>query len=138
MNEYIRVATPGVWMVLLAIVILLTGVCAWGVLGRLDTTLSAVAMAQNGEMTVYVKEADIASIEEGMAVRVGESEFQVTGIAAQPISVDGSFSDYALHVGSLQSGEWVYALTVSGSAADGVHSAALVTERIVPISFLLN
>ena len=76
MNEYIRVATPGVWMVLLAIVILLTGVCAWGVLGRLDTTLSAVAMAQNGEMTVYVKEADIASIKEGMAVRVGKLNFK--------------------------------------------------------------
>ena len=30
LNEYIRVANPGVWMVLAAIVILLAGVVVWG------------------------------------------------------------------------------------------------------------
>ena len=41
LNEYIRVANPGVWMVLAAIVILLAGVVVWGFIGHLDTTLSA-------------------------------------------------------------------------------------------------
>ena len=37
LNEYIRVANPGVWMVLAAIVILLAGVVVWGCIGHLDT-----------------------------------------------------------------------------------------------------
>ncbi len=33
LNDYIRVSTPGVWLVMAAIVILLAGVLIWGVFG---------------------------------------------------------------------------------------------------------
>ena len=138
LNEYIRVSNPGVWMVLAAIVILLVGVCVWGVLGHLDTTLPTVAIAESGEMTVYVKEADIASVEKGMTVLIGDTECKITEISAQPVAVDGTFTDYALHVGGLQVGEWVYVVTVSGEFADGVHSAEIVIESVAPMSFVLN
>lgn len=138
LNEYIRVSNPGVWMVLAAIVILLVGVCVWGVFGHLDTTLPTVAIAESGEMTVYVKEADIASVEKGMTVLIGDTECEITEISAQPVAVDGTFTDYALHVGGLQVGEWVYAVTVSGEFADGVHSAEIVIESVAPMSFVLN
>ena len=45
LNDYIRVANPSLWLVLGAVIALLIGVCVWGVLGRLDTTVSAVAVA---------------------------------------------------------------------------------------------
>ena len=31
LNAYIRVSTPSVWLLLAAVVILLAGVCVWGV-----------------------------------------------------------------------------------------------------------
>ena len=34
LNDYIRVTTPSVWVVLLALVILLIGILAWSFLGR--------------------------------------------------------------------------------------------------------
>ena len=34
LNDYIRVTTPSVWIVLAALVILLAGMLAWSVLGR--------------------------------------------------------------------------------------------------------
>lgn len=138
LNEYIRVANPGVWMVLAAIVILLAGVCVWGVLGHLDTTLSVAAVAANGETTLYVKEADVGSLSEGLTVRIGGQEYAVTSIAATPVAVDETVSDYALHVGNLQQGEWVYAVSISGTLPDGVHSAQIVIERVSPMSFVLN
>ena len=36
LNDYIRVSTPAVWLVLSAIVLLLIGVALWGCLGRLE------------------------------------------------------------------------------------------------------
>ena len=36
LNDYIRVSTPAVWLVLTAIVLLLAGVVLWGILGRLE------------------------------------------------------------------------------------------------------
>ena len=62
LNEYIRVANPGVWMVLAAIVILLTGVVVWGFIGHLDTTLNTAVVCENGEAVIYVKEADIEKV----------------------------------------------------------------------------
>ena len=37
LNDYIRVANPSLWLVLGAVIVLLIGVCVWGVLGRMDT-----------------------------------------------------------------------------------------------------
>ncbi len=138
LNEYIKVSNPGIWMILAAIVILLVGAIVWGVLGTLDTTLSTVAVAENGELTVYVKEADIDSIEEGMTVRIGDKEGKITEISTTPTTVDGTFSDYALHVGNLVNGEWVFAIRVSGEFTDGVHNADIVVESVSPMSFILN
>ncbi len=138
LNEYIRVSNPGIWMVLAAIIFLLVGAIVWGVVGTLDTTLSAVAVAENGEATIYVKEADADSIESGMTVRIGDKEGTVTEIAASPVVVDATFTDYTLHVGKLVSGEWVFAIKVSGEFADGVQNAEIVIDSVSPISFVLN
>lgn len=138
LNEYIRVSNPGVWMILAAIVILLVGVCVWGVLGRLETTLSVAAVSVDGKTVLYVPEDSIDQVAEGMTVRVGDGEYTVTAIASAPVAVDDSFSDYALHVGGLQQGQWVYAVTISCALPDGVCSAQIVIESVAPMSFVLN
>ena len=35
LNDYLRVTSPGVWMILSAVVLLLIGVFIWGVFGRI-------------------------------------------------------------------------------------------------------
>ena len=138
LNEYIRVANPGVWMVLAAIVILLAGVVVWGCIGHLDTTLTTAIVCENGEAVIYVKEADAEKIAVGMTVRVDDKEYTVSEISAEPSRVDGTMSEYAIHASGLTSGEWVYAVKVNGDFTDGVQKAEIVIERISPISFILN
>ena len=36
LNDYIRVTTPSVWLVLLALVILLVGMLVWSIFGRVE------------------------------------------------------------------------------------------------------
>ena len=36
LNDYIRVTTPSVWIVLIALVVLLLGMLAWSVFGRVE------------------------------------------------------------------------------------------------------
>ena len=138
LNDYIRVANPGVWMVLAAIVILLAGVVVWGVIGHLDTTLSTAVVCENGEAVVYIKEADVEKVEPGMTVRVGDQEYEVSAISEMPIRVDDTISEYAIHASGLTAGEWVYVVKVSGGVTEGVHKADIVIESISPISFILN
>ena len=138
LNDYIRVTNPSVWMILAAITILLVGVCVWGVLGKLDTTLPVVAVSQDEQLTIYVKETDIELVNSGMEVRIGNDKYTIDEIALQPIAVDENFSDYALHVGGIQIGEWVYEAKASGEVADGIYKAEIVVESISPMSFVVN
>ncbi len=138
LNAYIRVATPSVWLLLSAIVILLVGVCVWGVFGHMDTTLTAVAVAEDGMMTAYVREADIASVKAEAVVTVDGDIVKIWAIDDQPVQVDESFSEYARHVGGLQQGEWVYAVKLDVNCPDGIYTAQIVIDSVSPMSFVLN
>ena len=138
LNAYIRVSTPSVWMILAAVIVLLVGVCAWGVFGHMDTTLSVAVLAENGHVTAYVKEADAAKVAAGQAVTVAGAQGQVAAVSTEPQRVDDTFTDYMRHLGSLQEGEWVFAVTLDAALEDGVHAAQIVIDSVSPMSFVLN
>lgn len=138
LDKYIRVTNPAFWTILLAIIALLAGVCAWGVLGHLDTTVSAAAVSEQGAVTLYAKESDMPSLKEGMEVRIQEQSYTITQISKMPVMAQDNLSDYTLHIGGFQSGEWVYAIQTDAELPDGTYAAEIVVESVAPISFVLN
>ena len=138
LQDYVRVANPGLWMVLSAIVILLAGVVVWGFIGKIDTTMSTAIVTDGGHAVMYIGESNVEKLEIGMTVRSEDKEYIITDIAQTPIKVDDSFTDYAIHASGLTVGEWVYAVSIDGEHSDGVHKADIVIESISPISFILN
>lgn len=138
LNTYIRVATPSVWLLLSAIVILLTGVCVWGVFGHMDTTVSAVAVSADGVLNAYVREMDVEKIMEENPVIVDEVEGAVKSVSKEPVRVDEDFTEYMRHLGGLQEGEWVYAIELDAVCTDGVYEVQIVVDSVSPMSFVLN
>lgn len=140
LDEYIRVSNPSAWAVLAAFLILLVGVCVWGIFGRLDTTVTAVAVKEAEGVVCYVKETDRSEIETGMPVIIDEEEYSVVSIAESPVLVDSSFQEYAKHVGGISNGEWVYLVyTDCDMGTEGeVFSSEIVVESINPIYFVTN
>ena len=138
LNDYIKVTNPGVWMALAAIVILLVGVCVWGVFGTLETKLSVAAVSQDGQTVLYVKEDNVASVRENMSVYVGDETYKVTSVSAQPVAVTEEISEYARHTGELSIGEWVYIVQINGNMPDGVYKAQVVVDSVSPLSFVFN
>ena len=49
LNDYLRVTSPGVWLVLATVIVLLVGVCIWGFLGRIEATTQAAVVTDGGE-----------------------------------------------------------------------------------------
>lgn len=139
-DEYIKVSTPGVWILLSAIVVLLIGVCVWGVFGRLDTTLDVVGVNQGGSVVCYVKESKISSIKEDMTVEINGKEYAIVDISAEPIDVDASFKDYTKHVGGLSDGEWVYEIRTDCTMGNEgeVFASKILIERVSPFHFVTN
>ncbi len=138
LNEYIKVTSPGVWVVLAAVLCLLIGFIVWGIVGKLETKVNAVAVSGEGKVVCYVREADASGIEAGDAVRLGDKEYSVSAVSAQPIAVDDTFSAYTLRVGGFSAGEWVYEVTLDAELTEGVYAATIVTGAVSPISFLFG
>ena len=139
LNEYIRVASPSVWMVLGAIVVLLVGVCVWGILGRLDTVVSAVALSAEDMSYVYISEEDIDRVELGMPVKIDGTVCRLVEFGYDhPVSAGRVMSDYALHVSGWDSGAWVYVAYAAGEVPAGTYPAQIVVESVAPMSFVVN
>ena len=138
LNDYIRVSDPGVWMLLAAIIILLVGVCVWGIFGHLDTKTETAGICENGKLVCYVREADMDGVKIGTPVSIGKDEYYVNEISADPVRLDGEKDAYLIHLGGLTAGEWVYAVSADCPLADGTYEVSVITERIEPLSFVLN
>ncbi len=134
MNDYIRVTSPGVWLVLAAVSALLAGLIVWPALGRLETTVTAVAAAgPGGEAILYIAEEDMDAVRACQTVHIGGEDFTLSEVAAA-----GSFEAYVLHVGGLEAGQWVYPAKLDAALDEGVYEARIVVDSVSPISFLLN
>ena len=139
MNDYIRVTSPGVWLILAAVIALLAGLIIWSILGRLETTVTAAAVAGPEVGSVcYIEEGDLSAVHAGQTVHIGGEDYALASVAPKPVVVDDSFDAYALHVGGLETGQWVYPAELDGTLDEGVYEAKIVVDSVSPISFLLN
>lgn len=137
LNDYVRVANPSVWVVLVAIIVLLVGVCVWGVLGHLDTKMNVAAIHSQNQTTCYIPEDKIEQIAVGMKVTVNGVEGSVLGISAKPVQV-ADLDAYLIHKVGLENGQWVYEVLCDVNLADGSYEAQVVTESVSPMSFVMN
>ena len=138
LNDYIKVSNPTVWMILIAIIIFLVGVCAWGYFGRLETTVSTSGEVLNGTYLAYVKEDNILEIKEGLEVRIDGNSYQVETIGKVPAQAGGVIDDYQMHLGNINEDDWIYVVSGKTDLPDGNYQIEIVTESIAPMSFVLN
>ena len=124
LQDYMRVTTPGTWMVLVAVVLLLGGLIVSSALVNVESTLKEQAVvAEDGKMLeITLPMEQKALVSPGMKVRVADRE----------ASVDMVF----------QSGDEVAVLAVlpenGEKLAQGTYDVEIVTETVRPIDFLIK
>ncbi len=91
LNGYIRASSPRVWAMLAAVIVVLLGVCLWGIFGRLETTLPGTALVENGRAVVTAQRSALP-LSDGMTLRLEGQEFPLSGGAADcPQIPDGTY-----------------------------------------------
>lgn len=116
LNDYVRVANPGVWLILFAAVALLVGACVFGTFGRIKTTVGARITVSNGQIECTVTDpGDFAKIKPGMGVETENAKGTVK-------SVDPATGAVGIEI----------------SLSDGVYQGKIVIESIAPLSFAFN
>lgn len=130
LNDYIRVPNPSVWLILAAIIILLVGICVWGVFGKLDTKVSTAGTCTNGTMTCYVGSEDIQQITGDMKITVESRDYEILSIGNTAIRAGDGLDEYLRYLGGFSEDEWVYEITGKTDLPDGDYEAEIVVESI--------
>ena len=140
LNEYIKLTNPGVWVLVLAVAVLLAGVCVWAIFGKIDTKVPTVAVSGNGAAYLYVKEEDVEQIKAGMPVRINDNQtaYEIETVSDKPEKVTEDLDEYTRYIGNLQVGEWVYKCKLNKAVKEGVYGANIVIESISPMTFIVN
>ena len=148
MDDYLRVTSPGVWLVLAAVVVFLTGVVFWGFFGHIDSTTSAAVICSGTEEAVcLVPQSALESAIEKRTVTIEGVDYELAPETLVPEVISEETNVYWLLAGNYQAGEVVYRIPLAevpetkaegGGAAAGVLSGSIVTEELTPVSLLLN
>lgn len=118
LNDYMRVTSPAVWMVLVAVIALLAGLLVLSSVKKLETLLPAEAQVANGVMEITLPASKADEVDDGMPVR----------IAGQEVAIE--------YVRENAAGEAI--CTADIDVEDGNYDVEIVTDSVSPISFLLN
>lgn len=137
LNDYVKVASPSVWVILVGIVILLIGVCVWGVMGRLDTKVNVGVMSDGSDKICYIRENNINQVKVGQKFEVASIECEITEIDSTPIQ-GKELSPLMRHALNITDEEWVYKAIINGTLNAGEYETYIVTESVSPMSFIIN
>lgn len=114
LTDYLRVTNPGIWVVLVAVILLLIGLLAWSMVGTLETKAEVKIVVS--DHTAQIIPLGSESLSDGMPLRVSGLEVRIA---------------------SAQTDEYGRSVGVSEvNLPDGTYDGIVVTEAVHPISFL--
>ena len=118
LQDYLKVTNPGIWVVLVAVIVALLGLLAWSATGKLETLADAVTVIDGGRARVYLTETNKGRMEEGMVIRIDSKEYKISSSETDELGRPCSFADIDL--------------------PDGNYDSKIVMESISPIEFLVS
>lgn len=137
LNDYIRVARPGVWLLLGAIILLLVGVIVWGAAGTVTSAVDAVVLAEeDGAPLCFVSAEDAAEIKPGMTVSFADVEASVISVSEAFYAADTE-NAYLLQAAGIEAGERCCSLEIEAENLEpGIYQGEIIIEQIHPITFV--
>lgn len=138
LDRCLVVTRPGVWFVLIAVVLLLIGFFGWAALGSLDTELPLAVVASEGQTVCFVPSDKLPEVLERGEIEIGGGVFPLenVGYAEQYVTEETNINIRA--VGSLAVGTKVTPLSVGTVLADGIYTGQVTVQSVKPISYILN
>ena len=139
LNDYLRVTSPGVWLVLAAVIAVLIGAVLWGIFGRINTTAELAVAASGGETVCYVPYEVLQQVMDRGTVTVEGQEYGLRMADDYEVTIVSEETNPYVRVrGNLQTGDVTVEVPVEAALSDGVYTGTVVTESLQPISLLLQ
>ena len=118
LTSYLRVTSPGMWVILTAVIVLLAGVFVWSSVGTLETTVSATAIVQDHTAQIVASGQGADTLQAGMELRIASQDYVVASVDKDEYGRATARAEVSL--------------------PDGRYDAQIVIEQTRPIEFLLE
>ncbi len=139
LNDYLRVTSPGVWLVLAAVIVLLVGAILWGIFGHIRTTAQVAVEIGKEQSLCYVPYESMDSVMRIGVVNVEEKDYPLdTKADIAMIMLPEDAPNRLLRAAGLNTGDLVGLVPVETDLAEGYYSGVVVTEDLQPIALLLQ
>ena len=141
-EDYLKVTSPRLWLVLLGVVILLFGFLIWGFLGRIETYEKAFRVDVTHGHTVFFvnKSHDGMHFQDGAKVTVGGAEGHIVNPPKDSISYKQVCDNlgFTLHDGQENMQVYLLNTDITGLADGSYYDGRVLTETVAPMSFVFN
>ena len=139
LNDYLRVTSPGVWLIMAAVIAVLVGAILWGVFGRINTTTDLALATAEGKTVCYVPYDELKTVMTRGIVTVEGRDYQMkVADDYNVLIVSEGTNPYVRVLGSLQVGDVMVEIPVEADLPDGYQRGTVITESLQPISLLLK
>ena len=141
LDRYVRVARPGVWVILVACALLLGGLLVWGIFGTVYVNVNSTGVRMDDKVLCFLSEDNTSHVHVGNDATVESEHLSVASISDNPLSQNEVKeivqSDYLVSklVGAE---EWVYEVDLEGDGVselkEGVSlSVNITTDHVSPL-----
>ena len=146
LHEYISVAAPGAWFVLLAALAFFAGLFLWLFMGELEVTLPALAYKEGSRAVAFLNADDSSRIRPGMAVRIHDESDKGAGTVLSVSKKRADYKDILAQVGEANAIIMKVAgnnrlFQVTMDVPDGpqdIVQTTFILENVHPAAFLLG
>ena len=136
LDQYLTVTGPGVWLPLLAVVVLLLGGVLWMILGQVQVTADVAVVSSGGSVVCYVPQSERSGA--GDTVTIAGTAYPLRDIGYAEIPVTEELSTAVRYAGGLSLGETVSLLLVDADLPEGVYTGEITILAIHPIQYIIN
>lgn len=116
LTDYLLVTNPGIWVILVAVILLLAGIFAWSTVGTLETKADVKIVVTDHKAQIIPLGSE--TLKDGMPFRVSGQDYRIAFSRTD---------EYGRSVGAAEV-----------NLPDGIYDGTVVLESVHPISFLLE
>ena len=144
LNEYIRVTTPGTWLILGSILVFFEGFFIWIFTGSLEVSSSSYVYSHGGKSVAFLPAGTASKLKAGMTVRLPETEAtgKIGSVGTDALTFDemsAIVGDNNVLMMGINGGDRMIQVDAEiPDAPQGVSRSVFVMDSVSPLSFLFR
>ena len=141
LDEYIKVANPGVWLSLAAILVFVIGGLIFSIFANIDSKVQTAVVVNDGKAICYLKEDKLQYASSELYVEVDGNKYALSdhGNELKKLDSDNESDEEILYLMGTEDDGWYYIYPFDALGMEpGVYRGEMIVDSVKPISFLIN